>query len=192
VGYSLGGNLAMKLAGEFGDAAPAALKAVCAVSPTMELAACVDALERPENRLYEWNFLKDLKARMRRKAAAWPGRFDLAALRGVRTVREFDEAYTAPHHGFDGASDYYRRAASMRVADRIRVPALIISAHDDPFVPAWQFDDPALGSNPAVTRVITRFGGHCGFLTDATSARDGYWAEDTVMAFIAARVSECA
>jgi predicted alpha/beta-fold hydrolase len=185
VGYSLGGNLAMKLAGEFGAAAPSALKAVCAVSPTMELAACVDALERPTNRLYEWNFVKGLKARMRRKAAAWPGRFDLQPLRRIRTVREFDEAYTAPHHGFDGASDYYHRAASMRVAHRVRVPALIVSAEDDPFVPAGQFDDPSLSSNPAVTRLITRYGGHCGFVTDAGPGRDGYWAEDTAVGFFA-------
>jgi hypothetical protein len=189
VGYSLGGNLATKLAGEFGSSAPPALKAVCAVSPTLEVAVCVDALERPENRVYEWNFVKDLKARMRRKAAAWPGRFDLAPLRHVRTVREFDEAYTAPHHGFAGASDYYHRAAAMRVVDRIAVPALVISAEDDPFVPAAQFSVPALASNPAVTRRITAFGGHCGFLAEAGNGSDGYWAEEVVMAFLAANVA---
>ena len=76
---------------------------------------------------------------MRRKAAAWPGRYDLSPLRRIRTVREFDEAYTAPHHGFNGAADYYQRAASMRVVDRVRVPALVVTAADDPFVPPDQF-----------------------------------------------------
>lgn len=187
VGYSLGGNLTMKLAGEFGPEAPPALKGACAVSPTMELAACVDALERPSNKLYEWNFVKDLKARMRRKAACWPGRYDLAPLRDIRTVRQFDEAYTAPHHGFAGASDYYQRAASMRVADRIRVPALIVTATDDPFVPPAQFDDPAVAANRAVTRLVTPYGGHCGFVCDGPPGGDGYWAETTAIEFLAAQ-----
>ena len=135
VGYSLGGNVALKLAGEGGRAAPAALRAVCAVSPTLDLARCVAALERRRNALYEWNFVRNLKRRMRRKARAAPGRFDLARLGGVRTVREFDEAFTAPHHGFRDAADYYHRASSLRVIDRVAVPALILSARDDPFVP---------------------------------------------------------
>ena len=185
VGYSLGGNLAMKLAGEVGADGPAALHAVCGVSPTMELATCVDALERRENRLYQWNFVKDLKARMRRKAAAWPGRFDLRPLRGIRTVRQFDEAYTAPCHGFAGAADYYHRAASMRVAHRIRVPALVISAEDDPFVPPEQFAVAALSRNPFVTRLITPHGGHCGFVAEARNGSDGYWAEQVAIEFCA-------
>jgi predicted alpha/beta-fold hydrolase len=190
VGYSLGGNLTMKLAGELGADAPSALRAVCAVSPTMELAVCVDALERRENRLYEWNFVRDLKARMRRKAAAWPGRYDLRPLGRIRTVRQFDDAYTAPYHGFGDASHYYHCAASMRVADRIRVPALLIAAEDDPFVPTAQFEAAPLARNGAVTRVITRHGGHCGFVGDAINGSDGYWAEDRAMAFFAKEFGE--
>ena len=86
--------------------------------------------------LYQWNFVRDLKRRMRRKAQLRPGAFDLTRLTRVRTVREFDEAYTAPHFGFRNAEDYYHRASAMRVIDRIRVPALIITAEDDPFVPS--------------------------------------------------------
>ncbi len=119
-GYSLGGNLALKLAGDYGDAPPPSLRAVCAVSPVMELAACVRALERRENIIYQWNFVRGLKARMRRKGASHPGRFALDRLSGVHTVRQFDEVYTAPHFGFAGADDYYHRASAMRTIDRIR------------------------------------------------------------------------
>ena len=99
-GYSLGGNLALKLAGEYGAFAPAALVAVAAVSPIIEINECTLALERPENWLYQWNFVKDLKRRMRRKERFWPGHFDLAKLDAVKTVRGFDETFTAPYFGF--------------------------------------------------------------------------------------------
>lgn len=188
VGYSLGGNLTLKLVGELGGDAPSALKAACAVSPTLDLAVCVGALERPENWLYEWNFVRSLKARMRRKAAAWPGCFDIGRLSSIRTVRQFDDAYTAPHHGFAGADDYYHRASAARVAERIRVPTLILSAKDDPFIPPAQFDAPELAGNPFVTRVITDHGGHCGFVEEIPGQDDGYWAERMAIRFLRERM----
>jgi len=184
-GYSLGGNLALKLAGELGDRAPAALKAVCAISPTMDLARCVDALERRANCVYQWNFVRNLKARMRRKAAAFPGGFSLDALRGIRTVRGFDEAYTAPHHGFRDAADYYHRASALRVIAGIRTPALVITAEDDPFVPTAPFRTPEVTANPYVTVVITPHGGHCAYLERAADGYDGYWAEREILRFAA-------
>jgi predicted alpha/beta-fold hydrolase len=185
-GYSLGGNLTLKLAGELGDAAPPELKAVCAVSPTMDLARCVDALERRANVAYEWNFVRNLKARMRRKAAAFPDDYPLDALGRVWTVRAFDEAFTAPHHGFRDAADYYHRASALRVVERIRVPALIITAADDPFVPIVPFMDPAVARNPHLSVVITKHGGHCAFVEQASGAYDGYWAEREVVRFVEA------
>jgi predicted alpha/beta-fold hydrolase len=182
-GYSLGGNLALKLAGEYADQAPHQLHSVCAVSPTIDLASCVAALERPENRLYQWNFVRNLKSRMRRKARLFPALFPLDGLRRVSTVREFDELFTAPHHGFRDADDYYHRASALRVIDRIRVPALIITAEDDPFVPPAQFLDPGVRDNPAIRTVITRFGGHCGFVSPSEMGDDGYWAETRVVEF---------
>jgi predicted alpha/beta-fold hydrolase len=175
-GYSLGGNLALKLAGDFGPSAPPSLKAVCAVSPIIEIGRCVDQLERWTNRVYQWNFVRDLKKRMCRKAALFPDSYPMEALRSVKTVREFDEAITAPHFGFAGASDYYHRASAMRVIDRVRVPALIVSARNDPFVPADLFDAPAVRQNPWITPVITRYGGHCGFIASSNGCDDGYWA----------------
>jgi len=180
-GYSLGGNLALKLAGEYGAATPPQLRGVAAVSPVMDLAACVAAIERRQNIAYHWNFVHALRARMRRKAEHFPGLYELERLHRIRTVRSFDETYTAPHFGFTSAADYYHRASALRVVDRIRVPALIVTAMDDPFVPAGPFADPAVTSNPCVKVVLTPHGGHCGFITEATPGDDGYWAETQIV-----------
>ena len=181
-GYSLGGTLALKLAGEYGSDAPPELRGVAAVSPVMELETCVQALERRKNFVYQWNFVRGLKARMRRKHQCFPGRFPIDRLPAVRTVRQFDAAFTAPHFGFASAEDYYYRASAMRVVDRISVPALVITAEDDPFVPAGPFRDPKLTGNPHVRAIVTPHGGHCGFLERAGSS-DGYWAERTIVDF---------
>jgi predicted alpha/beta-fold hydrolase len=188
-GYSLGGNLALKLAGDPGANRPPQLRAVCAVSPTMDLAVCVDALERHENAIYQWNFVRNLKARMRRKAAAFPGKWSLEPLSRIRSIRAFDEAYTAPHHGFLDAADYYHRASAMRVVDRIAMPALIITAADDPFVPPGPFRDPVVSANPHITLRLTPHGGHCGFVEEARGGYDGYWAEREIVEFLKARMS---
>ena len=188
-GYSLGGNLALKLAGELADRAPAALKAVCAVSPTMDLARCVDALGRRSNVVYQWNFVRNLKARMRRKAAAFPGAFSVDALRRIWTVRRFDDVYTAPHHGFRDSAAYYYRASALRVVDRIAVPTLILSAEDDPFVPSATFRHAAVAGNPSITVRITPHGGHCAYLERGTDGYDGYWAEREILRFVTAHAS---
>ncbi len=187
-GYSLGGNLTLKLAGNFGANPPPELRAVCAVSPTMDLAVCVDALEERQNAIYQWNFVRNLKGRMRRKAKAWPGKWSLDALRQVRSIRQFDAAYTAPFHGFRDAADYYHRASAMRVIGQITVPALIITADDDPFVPPGPFSDPAVTGNPHITLKVTPYGGHCGFVEEARDGYDGYWAEREVVEFLKTRI----
>jgi predicted alpha/beta-fold hydrolase len=188
-GYSLGGNLALKLAGELGTAAPPELVAVAAVSPVIELETCVRAIERRENRIYEWNFCRNLQARIRRKARLWPDKYELAGLWKVWSIRTFDERYTAPHHGFRGASDYYYRASAMRVIDRLALPALIVTAEDDPFVPPGPFRDPRVTSNPHITTIITTHGGHCGFI-GAPGDDDGYWAERVVVDYIDRQLQE--
>ncbi len=185
-GYSLGGNLALRLAGTHAPSALPTLKGVCAVSPVLDLEACVRALERRSNFIYQWNFVRNLRNRMRRKHAHFPGAFDLSRLDAIRTVRQFDAAYTAPYFGFASAEDYYHRAAALRVVDRIQVPALVITAEDDPFVPYASFRDPALAANPNIRVVVTRHGGHCGFLAAPNgSGDDGYWAERQIVDFAA-------
>jgi hypothetical protein len=189
-GYSLGGNLAVRLAGEVGTAPD--LRAVSAVSPTLDLAASVAAIERPENRLYQWNFMRNLRGRMRRKARAFPDRYRVNGLSRVRTIREFDERFTAPHHGFRDAADYYHRASALRVVGGVRVPTLIIAAEDDPFVPVSQFREGELAANPSITTLLTRHGGHCGFVGPANGQDDGYWAETAVVDFISRQPARAA
>jgi uncharacterized protein len=185
-GYSLGGNLAIKLAGELGARPDVPIAGVAVVSPILDLDLCVRAIERRANIPYHWNFVRSLRARMRRKAAAWPGAFDLQPLGRIWTIRRFDDVYTAPHHGFGDAANYYYRASALRIASDIRMPALIVSAEDDPFVPASQFREPAIRDNPNITVRVEHFGGHCGFIGDDGRGGDRYWAEDTVVTFLAA------
>jgi uncharacterized protein len=185
LGYSLGGNIALKLAGEAEPGDAARLVAVAAVSPPIELGQCVDALERTMNLAYHLNFLRGLRGRLRRKAALYPQVYDVAALPWVFSVRAFDDRYTAPHNGFDGAADYYHRASARRVLPRLAVPALLITADDDPFVPSDAARDPALAGIPRLTRVITRHGGHCGYISrPRVPDDDGYWAERRVVDFV--------
>ena len=193
-GYSLGGNIAMKLAGELGDRELPEVKAFAAVSPVIELEDCMQSIERRENRIYEWNFCRNLQGRMRRKAKTFPDLFDLNGLWKIWSIRSFDDRYTAPHHGYDGAADYYHRASAMRVIDRVARPSLILSAADDPFVPPHIFDAPAVKNNPHITTVITPHGGHCAFVeptptsagaaADKVDNYDGYFAERIVVDFL--------
>ncbi len=184
-GYSLGGNLALKLAGEYGDAAPRELIGVAAVSPIIDVGACVRALERRSNVLYEWNFVRNLKSRMRRKRKAWPGRYPVERLGEVNSVRSFDEVFTAPHFGFKDADDYYYQASSMRVIDRVSLPALIVAAKDDPFVPWEPFLDRKVTQNPHIILELTEHGGHCAYVS-GNGVADGYWAEQRVTEFASA------
>ncbi len=187
-GYSLGGNLALKLAGELGASTFPEVKAFAAVSPVIELDTCMRALERRENCVYQWNFCRNLQGRMRRKARMFPDAFDLTGLWKVWSIRAFDDRYTAPHHGFDGASDYYHRASAMRVIDRVARPAMILSAADDPFVPSEIFRAPEVAGNPHLRTIVTRHGGHCGFVSQP-NGYDGYWAERMVVDYLCSSIS---
>jgi predicted alpha/beta-fold hydrolase len=182
------------MAGVYADAAPPALCAVCAVSPPIDLARAADQIERLANAVYQRAFVRDLKARMQRKAALFPDRYSADHLEGIRTIREFDNRYTAPHFGFRDADDYYHRASAIRVVERIRVPTLIINAKDDPFIPVAPLEDPAVTGNPRIRVVVTRWGGHCGFIERRSAPPDGdrYWAERQAVDFAQthARVGE--
>ncbi len=188
-GYSMGGNLILKMAGELGGEAPRELRGICGVCPTLDLAACVDAIECRENWLYQLRFVRDLKSRMRRKAKLFPGQFELNGLSVVRTLREFDEAITAPCAGYRGAADYYERASAMRVAHRIAVPTLILTSKDDPVVPFESFGAPEIAGNPNIRVAATEFGGHCAFIS-RTNGAERYWAEARVLEFCIAHAQE--
>ena len=182
-GFSMSGNMVLRLAGDYGAEAPTALKGVAAVSPSIDLDSCAAALERRGNALYRWSFVKHLRERVRRKGRLQPGIYDTQALRRVRTIREFDERITAPHGGYRDASDYYARTSSRRVIKDIRVPTLIIHSADDPLIPVEPFFDEAIVNNPDVLLVITRRGGHVGFLSDRVYAEDRHWAENRLVEF---------
>jgi predicted alpha/beta-fold hydrolase len=184
-GYSMGGNLVLSMAGKWGKDAPAELRGVCGVCPTIELEACVAAIERRENALYQWHFVSGLKARLRRAAQRDPGKFSLEGLAPIRTVREFDDAVTAPHFGYRDADDYYFRASAARVIGNIAVPTLIITAQDDPVVPFAIFGGPEVRGNQHIQVVAPERGGHCAFIS-RFSGRERFWAEGRVVEFCTA------
>ena len=158
---------------------------MAAVCPAVNLAAGADALHEPSNRIYEYYFLLQLFRRFRRKARLFPEVFDAARLRGIRSLREFDDRITAHYCGFTGADDYYARAAAANVVDRIARPALVIHAANDPFVRILPETRAKFLSNPNVTYIETEDGGHCAFVGDreGLSAYDGRWAEREVVEF---------
>ncbi len=186
VAYSMGGNLILKMAGEVGTALPS-LRGVMVVSPNIDPTQCVQALEQPANRLYHNYFVKGLKARLTRKAALCPGRWDTTALAHIQTIRAFDDVYTAPDGGYQGVEAYYNFSGARHVIDEIRIPTVIFTAQDDPFIPASMFDSPAVRHNPYITMVMPRYGGHCGFFQKTRPAEDRFWAENRIVALLSAQ-----
>jgi uncharacterized protein len=183
VGYSMGGNLVLKLAGEWGARRP--LVAVATVCPAIDLAASADALHEPANRIYERHFLRGLMRRYRMKGAMFPDVYQTRGLGPIRSIREFDQKIVARYCGFRDADDYYDRAASARVVDHIAVPTLVLCAKDDPFIRLLPESRALLLANPHITFVESRHGGHCAFLRRRTS--DGmHWAEAAVIRFLQA------
>ncbi len=184
-GYSMGGNLVLKLAGELAASEPRLL-AVAAVSPALDLAESAQALHAPINRLYELRFLRGLAKRYRHKAQLFPALYDAARADRLRSLIEFDDRITAPYSGFQDAADYYYRAAAARVLSRIAVPTLLLHAMDDPFVRITRASRDEVERNPHITLIDTEHGGHCAFLAKAVPSEedDGYWAETTVLKFL--------
>jgi uncharacterized protein len=182
-GFSMGGNLVLKLLGEWGAEAPRQVKAAVGISPAMDLAVSADALHNRANRIYEMKFLWGLRRRILRKAALYPALFETRYLRGIRSLRDFDDQITARYCGFLDAQDYYTRAASARVLEHIAVPTLVLHANDDPFIRVLPETRAKLLANPKITYVETEHGGHCAFLAEA-NGYDGRWAERQAIAFI--------
>jgi predicted alpha/beta-fold hydrolase len=183
-GYSMGGNLVLKMGGELAGAAPTQLRAVAGVCPCVDLGLCADAVGLARNFIYQEHFVRNLKNRMRRKAALFPGTYDLGPMARVRTLREFDDKITARYCGFRDATDYYARSSALRVTSEIRVPALIVTAQDDPFVPFTSFSDPALANNPNIRVVAPEHGGHCAFIS-RQAGDQRFWAEACLMEYFA-------
>jgi predicted alpha/beta-fold hydrolase len=173
IGYSLGGNVVLKLAGELGGAAAGLVRGVIAVSAPIDLAACVRAMERPENRIYDWRFVRRMVRRVAGNGAA--------GLRGIRSVREFDDRVTAPQFGFQGAWEYYQTQSAVHLLESIRVPALIVSAEDDPLVPASIFRKASMEANPRLELRLIPHGGHLGFIA---RRRPRFWLDEFLLEWI--------
>ncbi len=185
-GFSMGGNLALKMAGELGNGRPTRLRGIVAVAPCLDLAACCDALSERRNFLYNRHFVRSLKRRMRRKAGLFPEVYRanglMAKLAHAGNVREFDDAITAPLSGFRDAADYYQRSSAMHFLQAIRVPTLIVAAQDDPFVPFRIFQTPAIRENSNIQLVAPRHGGHCAFIS-RESGDERFWCEARIVEF---------
>ncbi|MBC7927864.1 MAG: alpha/beta fold hydrolase [Bryobacteraceae bacterium] len=177
LGYSLGGNVSLKLAGELGDGGKELLRGLVAISAPIDLAACVRQLQRPQNRIYEWRFLRALKARIRRRE----GPAGFAKLGRVRSVYDFDDAYVAPFFGFGTADNYYATQSSLNFLSNIRVPTLVIQAEDDPMIPFEIFADPRLTGNPQIQLTSVKHGGHLGFIA---SNEPHFWVDRVILDWI--------
>jgi uncharacterized protein len=183
VGFSMGGNLVLKLAGEWGSSPPPQFRGVAAVCPSMDLAASADALHLPGNRLYELYFLWKLRRRLHAKAKLFPEHFDATRGRRVRSLRDFDDKVTAPYCGFAGADDYYERSSASRVVQHISVPTLILHAHNDPFIRITPETRARIAANQNITFRESADGGHCSFIA-TPNGYDGRWAEQQVVQFL--------
>jgi predicted alpha/beta-fold hydrolase len=186
-GFSMGGNQVLRAVGKWGGNTPPELIAAATVSPACDLAISSDRIHEIANALYEWWFVNSLCKSFRRKSELWPGLYDPALLKNVHSVRDFDEHITARYMGFEGAADYYDKASSSHVLDRIAIPTLVIHADDDPFVVVSAESQRKLAENPHITFLRTRHGGHCAFIGEpsADGRDDGRWAERKIIEVLA-------
>lgn len=191
-GVSLGGNVLLKLLGERGAGAATAsrVRGAAAVSVPFDLERGCRYIARGFARVYEQNFLRSLRAKAAAKLARYPGLFDDAAMRRARTLYDFDDVVTAPIHGFRDAHDYYSRSSSLQFLDRIRVPTLLLSAVDDPFLPPAVLEEvrAVAAGNPCLELEFTPRGGHVGFVEGRVPWRPAYYAERRVLEFLETRL----
>jgi predicted alpha/beta-fold hydrolase len=190
-GYSMGGNLVTKMAGEWASNAPKELRGVAAVCPALDLSACADALEAPQNFFYQRHFVKGLLERYRRKVEMFPDRYSRNGFGPIRTVREFDDAITGPQFGYKDAEGYYQAAGAKRVIAQVKIPLFLMAAKDDPFVPFESFLRAKVTANPAVQFVAPDYGGHCGFISK-WQGNERHWAEARVVEFMSDVMTEAA
>ncbi len=180
-GFSLGGNVVLKLAGELGQSASKLIAAAMAISTPIDLAACVRALDKGSNLLYSRRFVARLKDRIRAKERATPGLFDLSLLDRVRTIYEFDDRFTAQAFAFGSADNYYATQSSNQFLEHIRVPTLLVQAKDDPMIPFEVYDHPAFAANPHLRLLAVDHGGHLGFIS---KTKPRFWLDGILVNWI--------
>lgn len=180
LGFSMGGNMALKLAGEWGEAAPEHVRGVCGVSVPIRLAECSRRIGERRNFVYEKRFLRQLHTTLAYKKLLMPERFENVDGVDAASIWDFDDRVTARAFGFRDADDYYARASSAGYLEKVRVPALLIQAEDDPFIPFEMYEDGVFEGNGKLTLLRSRKGGHVAFLS-----REGrrFWAEEQALGF---------
>jgi predicted alpha/beta-fold hydrolase len=176
VGFSLGGNVVLKLAGELAGGGPALIRGVCGVSTPLDLEACARRIAEPHNRFYQKRFVNRMRARL-----CATGRYQPRDFAGLTSVWQIDDRITAPSFGFGNAENYYRTQSAVRFLDRIRVPVLLIQARDDTFIPFDIFSAPALRANPLIELRVTASGGHLGFIGRRPHR---LWLDETILEWI--------
>ena len=187
IGFSLGANVVLKLLGEQGDRPPAGVDSGLAVSPPVDLESCTAALAQGWNRVYDRYFVATLMRRLRQQAVRFPDSPAARFRERPRTLFDFDDRFTAPTWGFDGARDYYRRCSALPLIGKIDVPTIIITARDDPFIPHEPIASAALPTH--VSLLLTPGGGHLGFL--GSDGRGGFrWAETQIVDWVLEQARE--
>lgn len=187
IGVSLGGNVLLKLLGETSD--PDLVDAAAVWSVPFDLAAGAGFMETGVARVYVRKLLRSLRQKLLHRAGELGPHVDLGRAMRARTFREFDDAATAPLHGFGSADDYYRQSSSASFIGGVRAPTLVLHSRDDPFLPPSAIPEAALRANPAITPVLTDAGGHVGFVSGAVPGRPGFWAERALAQWMADRVA---
>jgi predicted alpha/beta-fold hydrolase len=184
-GVSLGGNVLLKWLGELGTAIDRRIRAAAAVSVPFDLARACRHIDRGFSRVYQRHFLQSLRRKALAKLEQYPDLASRERIEAARTLYEFDDAVTAPVHGFENADDYYSRSSSIHFLDRIRVPTLLVSAYDDPFLPGDVLTTVAriAARNPRVAVEFLEKGGHVGFIAGHNPFRPLYYAERRVARF---------
>jgi hypothetical protein len=182
VGFSMGGNIALKLAGEWGRDPPTHVRGICGISVPIRLGECSRRIGQPRNRIYERRFLRMLRRTFRKKQQLMPEYYSSFSVDRIRSIYEFDEHITSPAFGFSGADDYYEKCSAAAFLPRVRVPSLLIHAADDPFIPVETYDDPVFEQNPYVRLLATKYGGHVAFLS---RSQPRFWAEEQALVFFA-------
>jgi len=184
VGYSLGGNVTAKWLGENGDDIPAAVKAAAVISAPYNLVECQDFMDNSfACKMYIWRFIKTLTPKAIEKNKQYPGCLDLDAVMKAKTWKGFDDAATAPLHGFKDAHDYYTSVQCGQFVSGIRRPTLLLSAADDPFNPSTGFPVKECEKSPWLHPQLTKFGGHVGFVRKGDTGLIGFWSEEQIVRF---------
>ena len=174
-GYSMGANLALKFVGELGALAPACLQSVMAVSPPIDLIQCSENMGRGLSRYYDQTFVRGLLRAARRRRLSHPEATHPSLSPIPKSLREFDQLFTAPLGGFRDADDYYTRASSGKVLKQIAVPTLIVAAADDPIIPVESFE--RADYSASTTLLIAAGGGHLGFIGRGGVDPDRRWLD---------------